>query len=70
MALVACVSEHDAVINVARTASDPWTCSKPFTEVDEVSLGRYRLTGCGKAALYECDFTFQPPRCWTPRWRP
>ncbi len=65
-----CVSEHDAVVSTAQGASDPWTCPKDSTEVDPVAMGRYRLVGCGKAALYECNFSFQPPRCWVPRWRP
>jgi hypothetical protein len=62
----ACVNEHHAVVSTAAIAVDPWTCSEAQTEVEEVSYGRYRLTGCDKSALYECNFSFQPPRCWRP----
>jgi hypothetical protein len=62
------VSEHDAVVHTAAGAAEPWTCPGEATQVEQVSVGRYRLVGCGHAALYACNFTFQPARCWVPDW--
>jgi len=60
----ACVNEHDAVVRTAAIAEAPWTCAENQTQVVEVSDARYRLTGCGRADVYNCNFAFQPPRCW------
>jgi hypothetical protein len=61
---VACVNEHDAVVSTAAIAEDEWTCPEDATQVKEVSYARYRLSGCGRTAVYNCNFSFQPPRCW------
>jgi len=66
--MVACVDEHHAVVSTAAGAVHPWTCPEQSTRVLEVSGGRYQLTGCGRTAVYDCNFSFQPPRCW--RWSP
>jgi hypothetical protein len=64
--LFACVEEHNAVVSTAAIAEEPWNCPEDKTTVTEVSYARYRLHGCGADALYECNFSFQPPRCWRP----
>jgi hypothetical protein len=60
----ACVTEHNAVVSTAAIAEAPWTCAEAQTQVMEVGYARYRLTGCGTTAVYNCNFAFQPPRCW------
>jgi hypothetical protein len=66
VALFACLDEHYAVVSTAAGAEEPWNCPEDKTTVTEVSYGRYRLHGCGADAVYECNFAFQPPRCWRP----
>jgi hypothetical protein len=56
--------ERDAVVSTAGISEDPWTCPGQATRVDKVSYARYRLTGCEHVVDYECNFAFQPPRCW------
>jgi hypothetical protein len=57
-------SAHHAVISTAAIAETPWTCGESKTQVVEVADAKYRLTGCGQTSLYNCNFAFQPPRCW------
>ena len=57
-------SEPHAVVSTAAIAETPWTCSESETRVVEVADAKYRLTGCGQTAVYNCNFAFQPPRCW------
>jgi hypothetical protein len=61
---MSCVNEHHAVVSTAAIAETPWTCDENGTQVVEISEARYRLTGCGETAVYDCNFAFQPPRCW------
>jgi hypothetical protein len=58
------VDTHDAIVSTAAIASDPWTCPRGKTRVTEVSYARYRLQGCGQTAVYDCNYAFNPPRCW------
>jgi hypothetical protein len=57
-------SEHHAVVSTAAIAESPWTCGENRTHVVEVADAKYRLTGCGQTTVYDCNFAFQPPRCW------
>lgn len=64
LVLTACVNEQHAVVSTAAISTDPWTCPEAETTVTEVSNARYRLEGCGQDAAYNCNFSFNPPRCW------
>jgi hypothetical protein len=63
---VACVNEQPAVVRTAAEAETPWTCAEQQTQVQEIAYGTYRLTGCGRSAIYECNFAFNPPFCAPP----
>lgn len=64
LTLSSCVNEHHAVVSTAAIAETPWDCDENQTEVVEIADAQYRLTGCGQTAVYDCNFAFQPPRCW------
>jgi hypothetical protein len=52
--LSSCVNEHHAVVSTAAIAETPWSCDEGQTEVVEISEAKYRLTGCGETAVYDC----------------
>lgn len=64
LTLTSCVNEHHAVVSTAAGSESPWDCDENQTEVVEIGDAKYRLTGCGQTAVYDCNFAFQPPRCW------
>lgn len=61
----ACEREDRAgeVVRAAGAAYDPWTCPEESTQTFEVAQGRYRLRGCGRVAVYDCDMIVRPYRC-------
>jgi hypothetical protein len=59
-----CAKQSGPVARTAATGSPPWTCSEGSTEVQEIGDGKYRLIGCGENAVYQCNFSMEPPRCW------
>ncbi|MBN2197321.1 MAG: hypothetical protein JW751_31250 [Polyangiaceae bacterium] len=62
--LTSCVNEQHAVVGTAAISTDPWSCPEAETQVTEVSNAKYRLEGCSQEAVYNCNFSFNPPRCW------